>query len=278
MLFGLGRARERDRRLNANLCTDVHVENLEEIQRYVAAHRPEAVVNCLGSLTADHEVAVRNNVRATEVLIRAVSNIVPKIKVVHLGSAAEYSPLKAPAKTNESTPTQPISTYGKSKLSATRLVLEACDEGLISGAVLRVSNPLGPRMNPSTLPGKVYQFVADTSEENLTLGSLASYRDFVDAREVSNAVMLALSKLPDISGEIINIGSGVARTARDLVSGMLQFAPRPVTLQESSGGSSRSEAVGWQEMDVAKAREVLGWSAMVPWAQTLRYAVHSDVR
>lgn len=276
LLFGLGRAKERDRRLHAHFCTEVHVENLEQIRRYVASYKPEAVVNCLGSLTADHEVAVRNNVRATEVLIQAVSNIVPKIRFVHLGSAAEYSPLDSPAKTDESTPTQPISTYGKSKLLATRLVLEACNEGLISGVVLRVSNPLGPRMNPSTLPGKIYQFIVDASEEHLTLGSLASYRDFVDAREVSNAVMLALSKLPDISGETVNIGSGVARTARELVSGMLQLSSRPVTLRESSGGSSRSEAVGWQEMDVARAREVLGWSAKVPWAQTLRYTVHGD--
>jgi len=275
-LFGIGRSDVYDHRLDTHLSAEVKGENLEAIRRYVATNRPEAVVNCLGSLTADYGLAVQNNLRATEELIQAVSKVVPGIRFVHLGSAAEYAPLEFPMKTDESAPTQPISTYGKSKLLATRLVLEACDKGLISGVVLRVSNPIGPRMNPATLPGKVYQFLKDSEEAHLTVGSLASYRDFVDVREVAEAVMLALSELPAMSGEIINIGSGVARTARDLVRGMLRLGDRPVTLRESFEGSSRSEAVSWQEMDVTKAREVLGWAAKIPWSQTVRYTVHGE--
>jgi len=79
-----------------------------------------------------------------------------------------------------------------------------------------------------------------------------------------------------MSGEIINIGSGVACTARDLVRGMLRLGDRPVTLRESFEGSSRSEAVSWQEMDVTKAREVLGWAVKIPWSQTVRYTVHGE--
>jgi nucleoside-diphosphate-sugar epimerase len=259
LVFGIGRADVNDHLLNTYLSAEVRAENLEVIQRYVTANRPDAVVNCLGSLAADHESAMQSNLRATEVLIQAVSSVVPGVEFVHLGSAAEYSPLKFPAKTDESTPTQPVSAYGKSKLLATRLVLEASEKGLISGAVLRVSNPLGPRMNPTTLPGKVSEFIRNPGENRLLLGSLSSYRDFVDVRDVSRAVMLSLSRLPAISGEIINIGSGVSRTARELVRGLLQISGRDATFQENLEGSSRSETMSWQQMDVAKAREVLGW-------------------
>jgi len=275
LLFGIGRAGVGDRRLNTYLSAEVEAENLEVIQRYVVASRPEAVINCLGSLSTNYGVTLQSNLCATEVLLQAVSKIVPGVKFVHLGSAAEYSPLKFPAKTDESAPTQPVRAYGKSKLLATRLVSEASEKGLISGVVLRVSNPLGPRMNPETLPGKVCEFIRNSKESSLLLGDLASYRDFVDVREVSRAVVLALSKLPTINGEIINIGSGVSRTARDLVRGLLRISARDVSvLQENLEGSPRSEAVSWQEMDVTKARETLGWDVDIPWRQTLHYTVY----
>lgn len=132
-------------------------------------------------------------------------------------------------------------------------------------------------MDPSTLPGKVVRFVEDSEENQLSLGSLAAYRDFVDAREMASAAVLALSKLPTASGEVVNIGSGDARTARDLVLGMLQFSTHRVTVQEGVEGSSRSETVGWQEMDATKARETLGWTVTIPWLRTLRYTVRGEV-
>ena len=275
-LFGLGRTEARNHRLDAYLPVDVNVENLDVLQGYIAANRPEAVVNCLGSLSADHDTAMRGNVRTTEALIRAVSDVALGTRLVHLGSAAEYAPLEPPTRTSELAPTEPVGVYGTSKLLATRLVLEASEEGLISGMVLRLSNPLGPRMAPATLPGKVYDFVRDSGEEHLTLGNLAPYRDFVDAREVADAVTLALLRLPSVSGEVINVGSGVARRVRDLVHGMLQFSASSVTLREASESSPRSGVVGWQEMDVSKARKLLGWSTRVPWSETLRYAVHGE--
>jgi nucleoside-diphosphate-sugar epimerase len=212
---------------------------------------------------------MQSNFRATEVLIRAV----PGIKFVHLGSVAEYSPLEFPKKTDESTLARPVNAYGKSKLLATELVLERSGKERILGTVLRVSNPLGPRMNPATLPGKVSEFLMNSREDHLHLGNLNAYRDFVDVRDVARATVLALARLPATSGEVINVGSGVARTARDLVDGMLKLSTRNVILHENLEGFSRSEAVNWQEMNVTKARKLLGWTAKIPWPQTLHYTV-----
>jgi nucleoside-diphosphate-sugar epimerase len=60
----------------------------------------------------------------------------------------------------------------------------------------------------------------------------------------------------------------------ELVRGLLQISSREATFQENLEGSSRSEAMSWQQMDVAKAREVLGWEAKISWPQTLHYMVY----
>lgn len=272
-LFGLGRASGCDPRLDAYLCVDVRAENAEKVGGYVEDNEPDAVINCLGAVTSDYEAAVRGNLDTTQVLIQAVSGPSPGIGLVHLGPAAEYSPLEPPAKTDEATPPDPVSAYGKSKLRATRIVREATERGGISGLILRASNSIGPRMDPATLPGRGYEFLARSREDVLTLGSLASYRDFVDVRDVARAAVLAVSGLPTMRGKVFNVGSAVARTARELVRGMSRGSERDVALRENAEGSSRSGAVGWQEMDVAKAPEVLGWVPRIPLSQTLRYAV-----
>ena len=267
--------------LDAFLSVEVRAENLEEIGRYLSSGpvgRVEAVVNCLGALTNDRESAARDNVRATEALIEAASGAVPPVALVHFGSAAEYAPLEPPRKTDESTPTRPTSAYGESKLAATNLVLEAGRAGLIRGTVLRLSNPMGPGMPPATLPGKVLEFLASSTEgEVLGLGDLSSYRDFVDVRDAADAAASAVLDPAAAGGEVLNIGSGVARRARDLVRGLLEASARPgATFREDSGGSARSGAVGWQEMGISRARGILGWTPDTPWPETLRYAVHGS--
>ena len=278
---GLGRSAGRGGPLDAFLPVEVRPENLGEIGRYLSsgpAGPVEAVVNCLGALTNDQEAAARDNVRATEALIEAASGAAPGLSFVHFGSAAEYAPLEPPRKTDESTPTRPTSAYGESKLAATRLVLEAGRAGWISGTVLRLSNPIGPGMPPATLPGKVLDFLAGTTEGDiLDLGDLSPYRDFVDVRDAADAAASAVLDPAAAGGEVLNIGSGVARRARDLVRGLLEASARPgATFREDSGGSARSGAVGWQEMGISRARGILGWTPNTPWPETLRYAVHGS--
>lgn len=277
-VYGIGRSGTRENSLDAFLPVEVRPENLWEIRRYLSsgpAGRIDAVVNCLGVLTNDPESAARDNVRTTEALIEAASGVAPGVALVHFGSAAEYAPLYPPQKTGETTPNHPTSAYGESKLAATRLVLEAGRESRIRGTVLRLSNPVGPGMPPTTLPGKVLEFLASTTEDVLDLGDLSSYRDFVDVRDAANAAVLALLSLPATGEDVFNIGSGVARRARDLVRGLLEASARPgETFRESSQGSARSGAVDWQEMDVSRAREALGWNPDTPWQETLRHTVH----
>ena len=275
-VYGVGRSGgARGDSLDAFLPVEVRPENLGEMRRYLTSGPVDAVVNCLGALTNNPESAARDNVRATEALIEAVFGAAPGAAFVHFGSAAEYAPLEPPRRTNEATPTRPTSAYGESKLAATRLVLEAGRVGRIRGTVLRLSNPIGPGMPPATLPGKVTEFLASTTEGDvLTLGDLSPHRDFVDVRDAADAAVLALLNSPATGGEVLNIGSGVARRARDLVRGLLEAGDRPGgSFRESSEGSARSGAVGWQEMDSSRAREVLGWKPDTSWPETLRYAV-----
>lgn len=221
-------------------------------------HSIRAVVNCAGT-TADSEAAwAADNAGATTALLRAVAAHDQPTVFCQFGTGAEYEMLVAPARTDETTNANPAGAYGRSKLIATESVLRATTEETVRGYVLRVFNPIGPGMPATQLMGRVLQYLRGADAEPLQLGSLDSYRDYIDVRDVAAAVAISLERAGNIRGEIVNIGTGNAQSTRALIEQVFARAHRQFT-EDQSGGSARSKWANWQEADISKARRLLGW-------------------
>lgn len=222
---------------------------------------PAVVINCIGATVGSEEALIRQNTgtaaRLVDVLVRAR----PAVRLVHLGSAAEYGPAEAGRPVRESDCPRPRGAYGVSKLAATQLVTEAAASGLLDAVVLRVFNPLGPGMATDSLPGAAFERLKRAravGASRIEMGSLDAVRDFVDVRDVADAVAAA-ALIPRLGASLINVGSGTGRPTREIVQALAAAMDFRGDIAERETGSPRSEGVPWQVADISLARRRLGW-------------------
>jgi nucleoside-diphosphate-sugar epimerase len=265
---------------DADYCVscDLIQENQSRIAEIIRQYDVEAVVHCAGSAGPDRESLRRDNLLTTTLLIETIFQTKPGVPFCHLGSAAEYKPLEKPQKTSEDTPKEPVGEYGRVKLQTTEVVLRAASRGDVGGYVLRLFNPIGTGMPETNLVGRVCDFLRNGQEACLRVGSLDSYRDYIDVRDVARAVVASLQQAESIVGQVINIGSGSAQSTRDLVNGLLSFCSRPVSVEETSSGSLRSESVYWQEADISRAERLLSWQPNIMFEQTIEHIALNSMR
>ena len=230
---------------------------------------PDVVVNCAGVTGGDAVAMAAGNVVAVANLLAALDRHTRPIRLVHLGSAAEYGAVPAGRPVPETYPAQPVSAYGMSKLAGTELVLTARRHGR-PATVLRVFNPIGPGTPASLLPGRLVATLRRAAEtgERARLGSLAGHRDFVDARDVAEAVHAAAVSTDRLPG-VLNVGSGRATALRDLA----ELAAKATGVEpplEDDAGSPRSAAVTWQQADIGAITTALRWQPVYPIPASLR--------
>lgn len=218
-----------------------------------------AVVNCAGLTAGSRSELQAANLDLVRQLLEALAG--SRARLVQIGSSAEYGPGTPPRAIAEDHACSPQSDYGRTKLAASNAVLAAAGEGRVDGTVLRVFNPVGAGMSPSSLPGRAAVLMrrALTHGGTVDLGPLDATRDFVDARDVGRAVAAACTA-QGVAGRVVNIGSGHGTTARELVATIAAVAGFSGPIGETADGSPRSPTLDWQVADIGLATAVLGWT------------------
>lgn len=243
----------------AHVLVDLAQDGPARIATVLAEVHPEAVVNCAGTTFGDPAALAAGNIVAPATLVEAMLRDRSPARLIHLGSAAEYGRGRPGVPVQESFPARPVGVYGVTKLGGTRAVLVARAAGL-AAVVLRVFNPVGPGSPSNSLPGRAAAEIARAlaEEDHVRLGSLSAVRDFVDAGDVARAVLAAATG-PMPEEPLLNVGSGQAVSARELVHVLLEVAGLNRAVQESEFGSPRSTDVAWQQADISAARASLRW-------------------
>ncbi|MFF2195685.1 NAD-dependent epimerase/dehydratase family protein [Streptomyces sp. NPDC058157] len=241
----------------ADFGIDLAADRPQRLAAVLTAAAPDAVVNCAGATGGDALTLAEANARGPAALCVALRKAAPEVRLVHLGSAAEYGPGTPGTRVTESAATHPVGPYGATKLAGT---LAVTSSGL-DGVVLRIGNPVGPGAPTVGLPGRIAALLREAGpdpEAVLRLGDLSAHRDFVDVRDVADAVALAVTA-PGPLPPVLNIGAGRAVPVRDLVRGLAERAGFRGRIEEEAAGSARSAQVSWQCSDVTAAAEALGW-------------------
>jgi len=204
-------------------------EVLSQTQPQYVFHVAGSVSNTTGNLYEE----------STRVLLHAVREKARHAVVLVLGSAAEYGKsTRGSMFVGESSPTQPVSDYGRAKLAQSELARSLASELGLNVIRVRLFNTLGPGQSTMLVAGAMIERLANLSnngKEIFPVKNPESIRDFLDVRDVSRVLWQVAShwKSPE-SGRLINIGTGVGtkiqNLARDLIEACgesLRLAPEP---------------------------------------------------
>jgi len=239
---------------------DLAADDPARVASVLAEVAPDVVVNCAGATTGDADALADANITSIYSLAAAMLMYRAPVRLVHLGSAAEYGRSDPPIAVSESTPPRPAGVYGATKLAGTRLVQLARVAGL-EAVVLRVFNPVGCGAPENGLPGGLAIQLRNALASGATavrLGALDAVRDFVDARDVADAV-IAAATAETLPQPVLNIGSGIGTPVRTLVKELLAISGFDGVVHEDASGSARSAGLPWQQADITIARRDLGW-------------------
>ncbi|MEU8244826.1 NAD(P)-dependent oxidoreductase [Nonomuraea sp. NPDC048916] len=255
-----------DPRVSRLLCPgrarlDLLAAPVADVADLLRSVRPSVVLNCVGRLAGGYDELVRGNAGVTAVLIEAMAEATPEARFVRLGSAAEYGPAGQDRSLREQDAVCPVSAYGVSHLAGTLLVERAAEDGKIDGASLRIFNPIGPGVGAESVLGRARALLDRAIADRLghiDMGPLGAYRDFVDVRDVAEAVVSA-GFADELTERVFNVGSGDAVAVRDVVALLAAESGFAGEVRESAPGSARSRAVDWSRADIGRARLILGW-------------------
>ncbi len=251
---------------------DLVAASVGEFAALLQRVEPDVVVNCAGLTTGSPAQLWPVNVGIVDKLLRALATSTRRIRLIQLGSSAEYGHHEAGTPIGEGDECRPTGPYGQSKLIATEMIVDAVAHGDLEATVLRVFNSLGPGAGTHTLAGHAAQALHAALTDHLPVvefGPLDTYRDFVDIRDIARAVALAIDS-EGVLPPILNVGSGSAVMSRTVVLVLSAIAGYIGQIRETRRQSLRSSDVPWQQADTRLMRSALHWESRIALRESLK--------
>jgi UDP-glucose 4-epimerase len=195
-----------------------------------------------------------NLIGSLQLLASMQSASVGRLVFVSSGGTVYGNPVRLPI--DESHPTEPIVSYGITKLAIEKYVVNAKTTHGLRGIVLRLSNPYGPGQRPETAQGAVGVFLRRTLDRQpITIwGDGSTVRDYIYVDDVARAIVKAC----DYEGPLatFNIGSGVGTSIKELLAAIEVAvgwgAPHEYT-------PSRPFDIAANVLSIERARMQLSW-------------------
>jgi UDP-glucose 4-epimerase len=202
---------------------------------------------------------VDTNIVATiNLLEKAVQNRVKKVIFASSGGTVYGIPQSLPIQ--ETHPTNPICSYGISKLAIEKYLALFNHLHGLKYTVLRIGNPYGERQRIDNVQGSIAVFLGKALfDQTITIwgdGSVA--RDFIYIDDVVSSFMHVIES--ETASAVYNIACGQAYTLKDILSITGQVTGRTLKVQFTK---SRKLDVPVNCLDVALAKKELDWEPQV---------------
>ena len=217
----------------------------DEVRAAVEASNPSLVLHTIGlGGTSDMHALTEANVTALQHLIDALGGT-PVMKVLVIGSSAEYAAGSEREAIREDHALGPASPYGVSKLQQFELAQKAFRSGLpiVYG---RPFNLIGPGVSCATAVGDITKRLVEATRmpgsQVLEVGDLDKWRDYLDVRDAAAACEVLLEG--GRPGKVYNICSGRPVLLSEVVDKLLGIAGADVSLRRVDRGASQGYVVG----------------------------------
>jgi UDP-glucose 4-epimerase len=203
---------------------------------------------------------VMSNVVETLCLLEdCVKERIRKVVFLSSGGAVYGTPATLPV--SEEDPTNPVSSYGIAKLTIEKyLALFHRLHGL-DYAIVRPSNPYGPRQSPLGDQGVVAVFMGRIAHGQVVevWGDGETVKDYVFIDDLVEGIYRAASTTT--KSKVFNLGSGVGLSVNDLVRLVAEVVGHPFPIVHSS-----TDAVDVSRifLDTRRAKQELDWEPTTP--------------
>jgi len=215
------------------------------------------------------------NVGGTVTLMEAMRDVGVR-RVVFISSGAIYGEQKVQPVQEEALP-NPFTPYAVSKLAAEYYIRNIGRLWGIETVCLRVFNAYGPGQHLPPVHAPVIPNFLRQAYLNGTLvvgGDGTQTRDYVYVDDVVNA-MIAAANAPNVDNRIINVGSGIDTSVRELMRMVLEITgghPEIVFNPRTDRGPDRMCA------DISQAKEKLGYQPQISLGIGLSMTLEHDPR
>lgn len=218
------------------------------------------------SSNADPVFDIESNLVSTvRLLTLSVKSGVKKVIFVSSGGTVYGPPIHLPI--TESHPTEPVCSYGITKLSIEKYLHLFHQLNGLDYTVLRLSNPFGERQRTHAHQGAVAVFLGKIvrGEPVEIWGDGSVIRDYVHIADVVNALLLSLN--PSAGERVVNIGAGRGISLNELLDTIEKVTGR-VAIRNYQPG--RAFDVHESVLCVERARTSLDWVPKVGFEEGLR--------
>jgi UDP-arabinose 4-epimerase len=251
-------------------------------------HRPTAVIHLaafayVAESVEDPALYYNNNVGGTVELVEAMRDCSVRHIVLSSSCAVYGVPQSVPI--GETSPLDPISPYGASKMMCEQLLRDWSDAFPLDWMALRYFNAAGadpegeigechvpethaiPLILKAAREGTAFTIYGD----DYPTGDQSCVRDYTHVTDLACAHVIALHKLLEgMESAAINIGTGRGSSVRELIEIARQVTGRDIPVRISQRRTGDPPAL---VSDPARARTLLGWSPRYPdLAQQISHA------
>ena len=243
------------------------VTDADAVRRAVVEARPDAVFHLAahgGSESQQEgERILRANILGTLTLLSACVPSSSRL-FVHAGSSSEYGFKTEPMR--ETDPLDPNSIYAVGKAAATHLCRLFSARSSMAIVTLRLFSAYGPWEHPTRLvPTTLTRCLR---HQPLEMVSKRTARDFIFIEDVLNA-FLQFDRLAGITGEVINLATGVQSTMEDFVRVAVEVTGSRSEIRWEAMPARRWDTSTWVG-SAEKAQRLLSWRAAVDLREGLR--------
>lgn len=251
----------------------------DQVEDVMGRVRPAVVVNL--AAIANPGEAQANPLRAYDVnvlgqlrLIQAMRRHMPSARLVAMSSAEIYGRIETGELVTEDAPLRPASVYAATKAAADLQALQYHLSDGLDVVRLRLFGSVGPGRSAEYFPGRQVHSVAAIqdgwAEPIVPTFSLAGARDYVDVRDVAQAIVAVADR--GRTGAVYNVATGRAWPLRHIVERLIAIAGVDAEIKEERKlppGRHGAVVAG----DATSLREETGWRPRITMDDSLRDAL-----